>query len=122
MIDFKTFSEIIHAIKRHDILVRDFSKFLEQKICTSSFCYVTFGDEIITCLINVLCREFNVQNDDDTNDNIFTWWLYENVDKKLFYRNGTILDINKIEDFYKYLDGIRAKKEKVSCSSSCHSS
>lgn len=101
--NYKLFKEIVHVIQRHENSNRKFSKFLEEKICTSSFCTVDYGQELIDMLIKVIEQEFNLQKDSVGYTDI-TWWLYESANKKIiYYSDGTQRDLTKLKDLYKYM-------------------
>lgn len=103
MIDFKTFEHVIQVIKDHDNFNRNFSKFLEQNICTDSYCYVDIGRELQKTLIELLCDIFKIPKNVEHIGNDIEWWLYEGADKKIYYKDGSVLDVNNIKDFYNYL-------------------
>lgn len=109
--NLQLFKEIVHVIKRHDNLNQEFSKFLEQKICTSSFCTVDYGNELTEMLIKTLCDEFNLMDEYNNKEypDLITWWLYEDVDKILYTKEpNQKIDVNDIEDFYNYLVSLKS--------------
>ena len=114
MIDFKTFEHVIKVIKDHDCFNRKFSEFLEQNICTESYCMATTGRELQNALIDLLCDIFKIPKKVEHIGNDIEWWLYEDVEKKIYYQDGTEDDLTDIHDFYNYL--IERHKEN-SCSS-----
>lgn len=101
--NYKLFKEIVHAIQRHENSNINFSKFLEEKICTSSFCCVDYGQELVNMLIKVIEQEFNLQKDSAGYTDI-TWWLYESAEKKIIYfPDGHERDLTKLKDLYNYM-------------------
>lgn len=114
MISYELFEKSIHAISTQINSNKNFSKFLEKNICENSFCYVTCGEGLINILIDILCHEFNLETDNEFFDNTISWWLFENVDKIIYYEDGTKRDISNLRDFYDYLVEV--------AHSSCHSS
>lgn len=105
-IDFKLFKEIIHVIKSMAFSAENFSKYLEQKICKNSFCYVDIYEEPTSMFLRILTRYFDPDN---IQEGIIPWWLYENVDKKI-YEDDKVYDVNDIKDFFEYL---KSEKEKL---------
>ncbi len=102
MITFKRFEQIINTIKDHGEFQRKFTDFLEGNICTSSWAIVDVGDKLVRSLIDLLCDIFG-QKDEKQCGDIFSWWLWEDVDKIIYYQNGGHVDITDIKDFYDYL-------------------
>ena len=47
-----------------------------------------------TCMNSVLT---------ETGSDLLFWWLYENVDKIIYLKDGTEVDLTKLDDFLDYL-------------------
>lgn len=63
-------------------------------------------EEAVTIMFSKDKKEFKL-----VLDNV-QWWLYEDVDKIVYYKNGKTKDLNSIENFINYLDSEYNTKEK----------
>lgn len=106
-ITFERFVKIIDTIKDHDFLTRNFSKFLESEICRNSYCYVTVGENLQQCIIEMLCDYFGIPQSDKYNENDIEWWLYESSPKIFYFDDGSQLNVESIRDFYDYLSNYK---------------
>lgn len=102
LIDFEMFSRIIHSIQELDKNNHELSDMIEKYLCTSSYVYVDHGTNLSNLLIEVLCKYFDICYDKYVYDDI-SWWLYESVDKKIYYPDGYTLDVTSLESLYDYL-------------------
>ena len=101
MINKKTFMEVMKLIKEQEKIDDDFGKALET-IC-DSWCLYGTKNKAYKALMIVLKEMF-----DDKNDMI-EWWLYEDVEKFLYNKNGKkSSDLTTSAKLYEYL--IRSKK------------
>lgn len=103
MISYELFEKSIHAILTKKNRDENFSNFLEENVCTSHYCVVDYGNEIVDILIQVLCKTFNLETNNEYYGNDISWWLYENVEKIIYFEDGTQRDISDLHDFYDYL-------------------
>lgn len=93
MISKKNFVRIIKNIQEQHKIDLEISDAL-QKVCGS---YVIFNTEnLIYNSLHQLLEE--VFNDED----YIGWWLYENVDKKI-YIDEEVIDVSTPERFYDFL-------------------
>lgn len=100
--DFKMFKKIINTIKKHRKWQDKCTDFFEKNFCTDTWAFVTIGNDLIELLMEILKNEFNDK------DGWIGWWLYEDVEKIIYYPDETMENIEKIEDFYNFL--IKNKK------------
>lgn len=107
LIDFEMFSRIIHSIQELDKNNRVLSDMIEKQLCTTSYVYVNHGTNLSNLLIEVLCKYFDIEFGKYIYDDI-SWWLYESVEKKLYYPDGYTLDVASLESFYEYLNNHKA--------------
>ena len=106
-IDFEMFSKIIHSIQELDKNNHILSDMIEKHLCTTSYVYVDHGTNLSNVLIEVLCKYFDIEFGKHVYDDI-SWWLYESVEKKLYYPDGYTLDVTSLESFYEYLSNHKA--------------
>lgn len=96
--DFETFKMAIDAIQKHREQQEKVTNFIESEICTESWAFCTFGDNLSDALLKVLEHVFNDKGE------WISWWLYEDVEKIVtFTDSNKKLDITKIEDLYNFL-------------------
>lgn len=92
------------------------SDFIEKEISTSTYCVCDIGNDIETCLINLLADEFNCWyslsdrkdydwwKDTYNIENDIENWLYSISDKpKTVTINKVKYNIDSLEDLYKFL-------------------
>lgn len=98
--EFEKFKKIIDTIKEHLIWKDKFSNFLEENICTDSWCIVDVGDNLVNMLLEILKVEFK------DSDDWIEWWLYEDVEKVVYYTDKNEereRSVEDIKDFYDFL-------------------
>lgn len=113
-ITFEVFENIINTIQSFDAKNKKISEFIQDNLCESSFVYITHGETLANLLIDILCRYFHLETDDKILSDDITWWLYElSGDKKVYYQDGSVDDLNDIHDFYNYLCEHKAVCEEI---------
>lgn len=95
MISKKTFVEIINLIKQQDIIDENFCKALET-VCDSSCIYGTKNLKYNALMI--LLKE--IFNDKGC---WISWWIYEDVKKYVYFKNGKKKLIDTPEKLYDFL-------------------
>lgn len=91
--DFKKSMDAIKAVnKKSD----DFNKALNKY--SDSYCAINLHSELEAQFIAIFNKIFGLKENDD----IISWWLYENVKKEL-YEDDYTYDVESPEDFYEYL-------------------
>jgi len=95
MIDKETFIKIIDNIKVQEKIDDALGKALET-VC-DSYCLYGTKNKMYESLFLLLKEMFNDKDD------WIGWWLYENVDKKITYKNGKSVTIKTAEQLYKFL-------------------
>ena len=101
--NLEKFKKIIYIIKNQDKNIRNLYK-LGVDIINSDI-YENFNK-----ITNILFESILTKEGVDLID----WWLYENVDKKIYDNEDSskiIADLNKIEDLYKYMENERFFKK-----------
>lgn len=95
MISFENFDKMINIIRKYDDII-DKS-------------YDTLGIDIIeskqTKLFNELTDLMYGENFTDDGADLINWWLYDNVDKKIYdsKTNDVIADLKSTTDLYNYM-------------------
>lgn len=95
--NLELFKKTINTIKEHKKWQDDVTDFLEEKICTDTWAFCNVGENLINLLIEILEKEF-----DDIGKWI-DWWLFEDVEKIVYYQDKQNRNVEKIEDFYQFL-------------------
>ena len=95
--NLELFTKTINTIKEHRKWQDDVTDFLEEKICTDTWAFCTVGEKLIDLLVEILEKEFN-----DIGKWI-DWWLFEDVEKIVYYQDKQNRNVEKIEDFYQFL-------------------
>jgi hypothetical protein len=66
---------------------------------TDGYSVVTIGECLVTELLDIIRENLQLGNDD-----ILSWWLYEDVDKVIYDRNGNIThSVRTLDELYDYL-------------------
>lgn len=71
------------------------SKFIEN--FSDGHCVVTIGNELINEIIDMLNESMNIEDKD-----FLSWWLYEDVDKVIYYEDEEI-SVRTLEELYDYI-------------------
>lgn len=112
--DFETFKMAIDAIQKHREQQEKVTNFIESEICTESWAFCTFGDNLSDTLLKVLEHVFNDKGE------WISWWLYEDVEKIVtFTDTNQKLDITKIEDLYNFLLVNKVHNDKEDVEGAC---
>jgi hypothetical protein len=91
----ETFCKIISLIQEQDQINSEVNEALE-KVCDS---WVMYGHkDKYRQALDLLLKEII---DDDFGS--ISWWLYEEVEKKVFKNDGTVLELKTSEDLYDFL-------------------
>lgn len=94
MLSLDRFKEIISTIQEHE---KD-SEILTKIMVKSSVGIIDYGFDITTELVKLLEYIF------DDKDEMISWWLYEDVDKIIYFKKKDYdLDLTNVEDLYYYL-------------------
>lgn len=105
--NLELFTKTINTIKEHRKWQDDVTDFLEEKICTDTWAFCTVGEKLIDLLIEILEKEFN-----DIGKWI-DWWLFEDVEKIVYYQDKQNRNVEKIEDFYQFLLDNQKENQKI---------
>ena len=95
MITKSTFVNVVNNIRKQEKRVDKFSKALSQ-ICDGHPVFDT-NNLYLKSLLDVLKETFNDQDD------YITWWLWEDVEKKVWPEDGTEIDLSTPEQLYDFL-------------------
>lgn len=87
------FKEVFKIIKEFE---SDNDK-LTKILLKDTYGFVDFGFPIVDLALRLLNKVFNTDDQD-----LFSWWLYENVEKIISMPNGVKYDITEISDLYYY--------------------
>lgn len=96
MVTKETFIKIIKLIQEQDKIDEEISNALE-KICGS---WVLFGTEHKVKRALFLLLNATINDEFDT----ISWWLYENVEKFIYDKEGNIIEnLTSVDALYAYL-------------------
>ena len=76
--EYKHFEKLMTSILDLHKQQREIGKVLEN-ICSSSWCIVTIGDNLVTTMIDFLTEHFNCG---DEYGGLINWWLYDDVERR----------------------------------------
>ena len=96
---FEQFDRIYTAIQKHHELQNKISDFIEENICTDSYCFCNMGDSLAQLLLEVLERAFNDK------DKWIEYCLYEKPDNEdcAWEADGTPISLNTTREIYNFL-------------------
>ena len=77
---------------------------------TDGYASVVIGEEVVCELIDSIVDDLELTND---GDDILRWWLYEDVDKVIYYKDKEI-SVRTAEELYDYLVADKAGKKGLS--------
>ena len=81
----------------------------ESKLYKLGIDVFNFNDELQQ-VISILLKSHYSKDGED----LFSWWMYEDVDKMLYDNDGNIVnDLTKCEDLWKYLEDMRKSADFV---------
>lgn len=97
-ITLELFKEVIDTIKKTDEKQQQLTKAIESTLCTNSYCFVNICSEVSYMLIKLLTECMNIADKD-----LISWWLYEDVNKVIWLKDGTEFNVESVEDLYRYI-------------------
>lgn len=71
------------------------SKLIEK--ISDGFAVVNIGDCLVSEILDIIIEDLQIKDKD-----LLGWWLYENVDKVIYYANKQI-SVRTLEELYDYL-------------------
>lgn len=92
----------VKQIQLYDKEICEFSKCMQK--FSDTYYLSTIGSNLCYNLIDLLSKLTNDYCEATSNDTLLSWWLYEDVEKKLYKEDGSFIDVTKIEDLYDYLE------------------
>ena len=95
MINKELFVQVINNIRKQEKRADKFSKALSQ-ICDGHPVF-DVNNLYLKSLLDVLKVNFNDQDD------YISWWLWEDVEKKVWLEDGTEIDVGTPEQLYDFL-------------------
>jgi len=96
MITLEEFEEVFKIVKQFE---EDQDK-LTEILLKDTNGFVNFGFPIADLVLRLLNKVFNIDDPD-----LFSWWLYEDVDKIITFSDKTKYDVTNIKDLYFYAKG-----------------
>jgi hypothetical protein len=64
---------------------------------SDGYCIITFGESLVDELLNSIEDDLRIKDDD-----ILSWWLYEDVDK-IIYDADKEISVRTLEELYNYI-------------------
>lgn len=104
MITLEEFKEVFKILKDFE---SDNDK-LTKILLKDTYGFVDFGFPIADLVLRLLNKVFELDDPD-----LFSWWLYEKVDKIITFPNGIKYDITNVKDLYYYAKGEFDKVKQV---------
>lgn len=97
--NFKNFQHLISKLQK--------TSERDQGIYKLGIDLINFTDDYHS-IINLLLKTYYSEEGED----IISWWLYENVEKKIYNKKGKVIDdLTSIESLWKYVEKIRKSKK-----------
>lgn len=67
---------------------------------TDGYSIVTIGEHLISGLLDFIEEDFGLDKEDD----LLGWWLYEDVDKIIYNKDGSVLcNVRTPDELYDYI-------------------
>lgn len=109
--DFEIFKKHIERIQQTEEKEEILSKCIEDNLATSTRCIIDISGDVIVSVIELLADYYDCYYKiQGVSENDISWWLYS--EDRILYINDEKLDLNKLEDFWKYLEENRQIKLK----------
>lgn len=86
-------------------LIQDFHNKKENmidffnKVIEENDCYIPLGDNLTNEMLQMISENMNIKDD------LLEWWLYEPVEKIIYYKDEEI-SVKTLEELYDYLQTI----------------
>lgn len=96
------YCNMVKEIQSYDKEICDFSECMQK--FSDTYYLSTIGSNLCSKLIELLSKLTNDYCQDTYNDNWLSWWLYEDVEKKIYNQDDSFIDVTNIEDLYDYLE------------------
>ena len=96
MISKKEFVKIMRLIQNFHSEQDTISAFIKK--ITHDFIVVDIGDCLIDTIINLLNMNMGIQDTE-----LLDWWLYEDVNKMIWFDDGTQVEVETPEQLYDYI-------------------
>jgi hypothetical protein len=117
--EFEKFKKHIERIRSTHKREEELSKCIEKNLATSTYCIVDLSSEVEASVVELLADYYDCHFEIQEHlDNEISWWLYEDVEKKIYIKgngNEKEIDITNIKDFWRYLeDNKKSKIDKLS--------
>ena len=93
MITLEEFKEVFKIVKQFEDDQDKLTKILLKDVTG----FVDFGFPITDLVLRLLNKVFEIDDPD-----LFSWWLYEKVDKIITFPNGIKYDVTNVKDLYFY--------------------
>lgn len=121
VLNFERFKKIINTIKEFNEQTTRIDNFFEKELMQDTWCILSYGQDILQTLTNMLADEFecwfSTRTDLDEKDfawwnnpslcginNDIEWWLYEACDgEKIITVNGKDINVSTVGALYDYL-------------------
>lgn len=104
VISLDEFKKVIEIVKEFDKA----QETLTNVLIKESTGFVDFGYPLQVLIFKLLNTVFKIEDPD-----LLDWWLYEKVEKIIYYPDGLKYDLTNIEDLYYYITGDFDKVKKV---------
>lgn len=72
---------------------------------TDGYSCITIGEKLINAILDIIEEGLHIPKDDD----ILSWWLYEDVDKVIYDENNNPISVRTLEELYNYIISIYNK-------------
>ena len=95
MISKENFKKLVFAIRKLEEDRTILADCIENII--DGYAIVTMGDETISDIIDVMADGNELMKDD------IKWWLFEDVEKKVWLKDGTEINVESIDQLYDFL-------------------
>ena len=103
VLSLEEFKHTIEVIQEHE---KD-SDILTKTMVKNSIGIIDYGFDIVAHLAKLL------ENAMDDKDEWISWWLWEDVKKIVYKKEGPIYDLTAVEDLYYYITKQEDKVKKI---------
>lgn len=96
------YCNMVKQIQSYNKEIYEFSECMQK--FSNTYYLSTIGSNLCSALVELLSKLTNDYCGNTYNDTLLSWWLYEDVEKKIYNDDNSFIDVTNIEDLYDYLE------------------
>lgn len=111
-ISYEMFNKTIKEIQKYNKNTQKLSDAFEKYLMENSWCIISIGDNLADQSLKLLAEFFKQYTELNVYE-VITWWLYEDVEKVIYQKNGEATDKIDVSTTKKLYDFLCSYKDKI---------